>query len=184
MIIGGFHPLSLCDFPNTPAAVLFLQGCNWRCSYCHNRELIPLAPTAKALDYTEIFKLLQTRVKMLQGVVFTGGEPTLHSDIAEYMADIKALGLRIKLDTNGSNPQLLKKLIAAGLPDYIAMDIKAPFIKYKVITCCSVNQQALQQSIDLIAASGIDHQFKPLYSGAGYAIRTRDLQLGKLTLYH
>ncbi len=160
MIIGGFHPLSLCDFPHTPAAVLFLQGCNWRCSYCHNKELIPRIPRGTALDYTEILALLKARSRMLRGVVFTGGEPTLHGDIEQYMAEIKELGLRIKLDTNGSNPAMLERLIDSSLLDYIAMDIKAPLEKYESIICCSVSQQAIEKSIELIAGCGIEHQFR------------------------
>ncbi len=160
MIIGGFHSLSLCDFPGTPAAVLFLQGCNWRCSYCHNKALIPRTPAGSTLDGDDIFALLKRRAKILRGVVFTGGEPTLQADIVEYMAKIKGLGLQVKLDTNGSNPAVLERLINSGVLDYIAMDIKAPLEKYTRIVCCSVNQQAIRESVQLIAVSGIAHQFR------------------------
>ncbi len=97
---------------------------------------------------------------MLRGVVFTGGEPTLHDDLAQYMAEIKALGLRVKLDTNGSNPKMLERLIGSSLLDYIAMDIKAPLEKYESIICCAVNQQAIEKSVQLIKESGIAHQFR------------------------
>ncbi len=125
MIIGGYHPLTLSDYPGTPAAVLFLQGCNWRCSYCHNRRLLPLQPPRPPLSFSSIFRQLQQRAGKIEGVVFSGGEPTLHTDLDRYMLPVKELGLKIKLDTNGTDPAAVRRLLNAGLLDYIAMDIKA-----------------------------------------------------------
>lgn len=160
MIIGGYHPLTLSDYPGTPAAVLFLQGCNWRCSYCHNRRLLPLQPPRPPLSFSSIFRQLQQRAGKIEGVVFSGGEPTLHTDLDRYMLPVKELGLKIKLDTNGTDPAAVRRLLNAGLLDYIAMDIKAPFASYEQITGCPVDTAILAESIALIAASGVDHQFR------------------------
>ncbi|PIE69612.1 MAG: anaerobic ribonucleoside-triphosphate reductase activating protein [Deltaproteobacteria bacterium] len=160
MIIGGFHPLSLSDFPETPAAVLFLQGCNWQCRYCHNQELIPRKAQGPALDYATILECLRARDKILRGVVFTGGEPTLHNDLQQYMVRVKKLGLRIKLDSNGSHPRRLRSLVQSGVLDYIAMDIKAPLDKYEMITGTRVKKEDILESIDIISTSGIKHQFR------------------------
>ncbi len=166
MIIGGFHTLSLCDFPNTPAAVLFLQGCNWRCVYCHNKKLIPCSKKEGPITYKEVISFLKSRVKMIKGVVFTGGEPTLHEDLEEHIKEIKDLGFLIKLDTNGSNPSMLKKLIDSELLDYIAMDIKAPLEKYKSIIHVPFSKETIKESIELISKSKIEHQFRTTWSKA------------------
>ncbi len=160
MIIAGFHPLSLCDFPETPAAVLFSQGCNWQCRYCHNRTLIPRRSAEKSLDFEVILNLIKTRLKLLKGVVFTGGEPTIHKDLQRYMVPMKRLGLKVKLDSNGSDPQTLRRLIESGIVDYVAMDIKAPFEKYETITGLPVRPEVVKESIRIIASSGIGHQFR------------------------
>ncbi|PID75356.1 MAG: anaerobic ribonucleoside-triphosphate reductase activating protein [Deltaproteobacteria bacterium] len=160
MILGGYQPLSLCDFPQTPSAVLFSQGCNWRCSYCHNKELIPRSPQSPTLDFTSVLKTLKRRAALLRGVVFTGGEPTLHKDLPSCIASVKKLGLPVKLDSNGSQPAVLETLVRQGLVDYIAMDIKAPLCKYEQITGCPVDLDDIKESINLIATSGIAHQFR------------------------
>ncbi|HPO83020.1 MAG TPA: anaerobic ribonucleoside-triphosphate reductase activating protein, partial [bacterium] len=125
MLIGGLHKLSLIDYPGKLSAVVFTRGCNFRCPYCHNPELIE-DNGGDIIDEEEVFSFLDERKGKLDGVVMTGGEPTLQSDIAEFLEKVKRLGFFVKLDTNGSYPERIKELIDRKLLDYIAMDIKAP----------------------------------------------------------
>ena len=164
MKIGGFEPLSLCDFPGTPAAVIFTQGCNWCCRYCHNNSLIPLKGEQHYRAET-LLRTLKERQQCLDGVVLSGGEPTLQADLADFVTELKAMGFKVKLDTNGSRPVVLESLIAGNCLDYIAMDIKAPWQKYKAITgVAEINVSVVQESMRLIAASFIPHHFRTTYS--------------------
>lgn len=158
-VIGGIQKTTLLDFPERIAAIVFTKGCNFRCGYCHNPELIEFS---KESDYhTEsFFEFLKTRLNKLDGVVITGGEPTLQSGLYDFVKRIKSMGFEVKLDTNGTNPQVLKKLISDNLLDYIAMDIKAPVGKYEEITQVNVNIQSVLESIKLIMDSGVDYEFR------------------------
>ncbi|MDJ0781502.1 MAG: anaerobic ribonucleoside-triphosphate reductase activating protein [Desulfosarcinaceae bacterium] len=159
--IGGFQPFSLSDFPGRAAAILFTQGCNFRCPYCHNRSLwasVPLAPPA--LTISGVLAFLRERVGRLGGVVVTGGEPTLQAALADLLEAIKAIGLAVKLDTNGARPRVIEALLGRGLVDYIAMDIKAPPEKYDLLCGCHVDLGAIRRSMALIAASGVAHHFR------------------------
>ncbi|PID77647.1 MAG: anaerobic ribonucleoside-triphosphate reductase activating protein [Deltaproteobacteria bacterium] len=173
MLIGGFMPLSLIDFPGTPAAVIFTQGCNWRCRYCHNNQLIP----KKAKDlYAEekVLSLLERRKGLLQGVVITGGEPTLQADLIVFMEKIKSMGFKVKLDTNGTNPDLLEQVLSENAADFIAMDIKASREKYGKIIGCVPDMACISRSIRLIANSGISHQFRTTFDTS--ILRQEDLE--------
>ncbi len=156
MQIGGVQKTSLLDFPEKICAIVFTQGCNFRCGYCHNPELItlkePAWTSAGFLDF------LKTRQGKLDGVVITGGEPCLQYDLIDFIKKIKTLGFLVKLDTNGTFPEMIKK----ALPhiDYIAMDIKAPLHKYKNIVGINVNIQNIKDSIDIIMNSGVDYEFR------------------------
>lgn len=153
MLIGGLQKTSLLDFPGKISAIVFTAGCNFRCGYCHNPELInSIAPVQGVLEF------LKTRVGKLDGVVITGGEPCLQKDLHEFIKEIKALGFAVKLDTNGSFPEMLEKV----LPDldYVAMDIKGPLDKYNVITNTSINAENILKSINIIKKSGIDYEFR------------------------
>ena len=156
MNLAGFVPLSLCDFPGRVAAVVFTQGCNFRCPWCHNGHLIPLAAdAARRVSEAEVFEVLEARRTRLGGVVVSGGEPTLQPALPRFLRRIKALGLEVKLDTNGSRPEVLRGLLRERLVDFIAMDVKAPWTKYATLTgtvCCDV--AAVQASLALIATSG------------------------------
>ncbi|HCK98543.1 MAG TPA: anaerobic ribonucleoside-triphosphate reductase activating protein [Candidatus Marinimicrobia bacterium] len=160
MIIGGLQKLSLIDFPGRPAAVVFTRGCNFRCPYCHNPELIICHSAGDDIHLRDFFAFLEKRRGLLEGVVVTGGEPTLHDDLPEFMRRIRGLGFAVKLDSNGSNPAMLQKIIDDRLVDYIAMDVKAPFEKYSQVVGVSVDIDAIRASIDIIRNSGLPHQFR------------------------
>jgi len=167
MIIGGLEKLTLLDYPEHLAAILFTQGCNFRCHYCYNPLLVlprlgqdkeekgssPFSPQ-------NLFLFLRERVGRLEGVVITGGEPTLHPDLPEFISDIKKLGYLVKLDSNGTNPDMLSRLIAAKLIDYIAMDIKAPLERYEAVVGAPVDCEKLRKSVKIIKESGLPYEFR------------------------
>ena len=131
MLIAGFQKTSFVDYPGKIAAVVFTPYCTMRCTYCHNRHI--LGKEAQLLDEQAVLEYLEKRRDMLDAVVISGGEPTLQKNLPQFISLVKSMGFMIKLDTNGSNPKLLSQLIAEGMLDYIAMDIKAPFEKYSII---------------------------------------------------
>jgi len=162
MLLGGFLPLSLCDYPGKLAAVVFTQGCNYRCSFCHNGGLIARQP-AISLPIAEVLADLKERRDFLDGVVVSGGEPTLHADLKNFLSALKELGFAVKLDTNGSRPQVLRELLELRLLDYIAMDVKAPLSQYPALVGVSADIGAIQESIALIAESRVQHQFRTTF---------------------
>lgn len=153
MIIGGLQKTSLLDFPEKIAAIVFTMGCNFRCGYCHNPELI----NGEA-KIEEVFEFLKTRQGKLDGVVITGGEPCLQKDLPEFIKQVKELGFAVKLDTNGSFPEMLEKV----LPDldYVAMDIKAPLEKYPQIVNVDVDTSKILKSIEILKNGGVDYEFR------------------------
>jgi len=158
MHIAGLQKSSLIDYPEKIACIVFTQGCNFRCGYCHNPELFE---KREPLISTEaFFEFLKTRINKLDGVVITGGEPTLQKDLKDFIIKIKELGFLVKLDTNGTNPDIIQNLIEKNLLDYIAMDIKAPLSKYKNIVNIDINLENIQKSINLIMNSNIDYEFR------------------------
>lgn len=158
-MISGLQKSSLIDYPGKISAIIFTQGCNFRCPYCHNPELIT-SGGKEQIAIEEIISFLKKRQGKLDGVVITGGEPTLHKELPELIKQIKDLGFSVKLDTNGTNPQMLKKLIDDKLIDYVAMDIKAPIEKYSKITRVQVNTQNILKSIEILKTSNIDYEFR------------------------
>ncbi len=163
MKLGGLVKFTLIDFPGTPAAIVFTQGCNFRCRYCHNPELVYPHLFTPSMPEEEVMSFLKRRQGTLEGVVVSGGEPTLQEDLVRFMTDIKAFGYKTKLDTNGTRPEVLWELIDKKLVDFIAMDLKAPLEKYASITGVEANSVVLQQSMDLICKSGINYQFRTTY---------------------
>lgn len=163
MKIGGLIKFTLIDFPGRPAAVVFTQGCNFRCRYCHNPELVYPHLFSEPMPQEEVMAFLKRRQGTLEGVVVTGGEPTLHEDLLEFLSAVKQLGYAVKLDTNGTRPDVIRQAIEKKLVDYIAMDLKAPLDKYSVITGVDANSAVLQQSVDLIQQSGIAYEFRTTY---------------------
>ena len=161
MIIGGYLPCSLCDFPGKVAAVVFTQGCNFRCPFCHNGGLLPLTPEPSAcVSTSEVLTQLAGHRHVLDGVVVTGGEPCIQETLPDFLSDIRALGLAVKLDTNGSRPDMLGAVLDAGLLDYVAMDVKAPLAKYSLLTGGSVDTRKIMESMEHIAQSDVPHEFR------------------------
>ena len=163
MKLGGLIKFTLIDFPGRPAAVVFTQGCNFRCRYCHNPELVYPHMFSAPMPEEELFSFLKRRQVTLEGVVITGGEPTLHEDILDFTAKIKNMGFAVKWDTNGTRPDVLREAYARKLLDYVAMDLKAPLEKYAVITGVDFNPAILKESMKLITQSGIPYQFRTTY---------------------
>ena len=161
MLIGGLQKTSLLDYPEKIAAILFTQGCNFRCGYCHNPELLEVNNNFQSnISIEEFYDFLETRQGKLDGVVITGGEPCLQDDLIEVVKEIKRLGFLVKVDTNGTFPKKIEELINKNLVDYFAMDIKAPLDKYHKITGTIVNTDNIRKSIDLIMNSGVDYEFR------------------------
>lgn len=155
----GIEKLSLVDYEGKLACTLFTSGCNFRCVFCHNSSLA-LNNNNNIIEDDEIFDYLSKRKKQLDAVVITGGEPTLMQGLEQKLLKIKQLGYLIKLDTNGTNPDIIKKLVNNKLIDYIAMDIKIGFSKYNLITDVKVNIEKVKESIEYIMNSGIDYEFR------------------------
>lgn len=163
-LIGGLQKVTLVDYPGKIACTIFLSGCNFRCPFCYSKELV-LPENIKnhpQLIEEEIFSFLEQRKDLLEGVVLCGGEPTINSDLPDLCHRIKKLGFFLKLDTNGSNPEMLKRLIDEKLIDYIAMDIKAPLTqeKYDYFTGVSLPIEKIKESIALIKNCGLDYEFR------------------------
>ena len=161
MKIGGLNKFSLSDFQGKVAAVVFTQGCNFRCPYCHNGSLI----SADVFEFClipeeEFFEFLKSRNKQLDGIVVSGGEPTIQADLPEFLARIKSEGLLVKLDTNGSQPQVLRKVLQSKLVDFVAMDVKAPLKIYDRLTGVRSPTSQILESIELIARSKVTHEFR------------------------
>lgn len=156
----GVEKLSLVDYDHHMSAVLFFPGCNFRCPFCHNSALVIHPENNKAIPFNEILDFLKKRVGLLDAVVVTGGEPTLMKDLEDKISQIKELGYKVKLDSNGTHPEVIKKLVEQKLIDYIAMDIKSSFDTYMDITDVFVNLDKIRESIDYIMSCGIDYEFR------------------------
>ena len=160
MIIGGIQKFSLIDYPGKTCAIIFTRGCNFRCRYCHNPELVIPEKYAPEIPLSQIYDFLESRRGKLDAVSITGGEPTQHSDLIEVMKKIKNMGFLVKLDSNGSRPEMLEKIISKKLVNYLAMDIKAPLEDYSKIMGWPVEVEKLKKSIELIINSGTDYEFR------------------------
>lgn len=160
MRIGGFQKFSIIDYPGKMAAVIFTQGCNFRCPYCQNAQLVEPARYGELIPEEEVLTFLEKRQGKLQGVVVSGGEPTLQPDLISFLDQLKCLGYLVKLDTNGSHPEVLEKVINLRLINFVAMDIKAPLKKYPQVIGSSVDISRIQQSINIIIDSEIAHEFR------------------------
>ena len=158
MRLGGLQRSSLIDYPGKICAIVFTIGCNFRCPYCHNPELVE--ETADEIPEEEFFTFLEKRVGLLDAVSITGGEPTMHDDLIEFIRRIKKLGFLVKLDSNGTRPEFLKTLIDEKLVDYIAMDIKSPLEKYAQTIARPVDVEKIQASIDLLIQNKVPYEFR------------------------
>jgi len=160
MKIGGLQKLSLLDYPEHIAAIMFTQGCNFRCHFCYNPKLVVPQKDYSLISEDSLFEFLHSRQGKIDSVVITGGEPTLHSDLPEFITKIKNVGYLIKLDTNGTNPKMLEFLIQKKLIDYIAMDIKAPLKNYQKVVGIDFILANITKSIIIIKESGLPYEFR------------------------
>lgn len=160
MQIAGLQKSSLVDYPSKIAAVVFTLGCNFRCPYCHNPNILTAVSTNRLFDEAAVFDFLKTRKGKLDAVVVSGGEPTLQKDLGDFFKKLKELGFLTKLDTNGSSPKMLEMLIQKELLDYVAMDIKAPIEKYKEIARVNIDTNNILKSIEILKNSKIGYEFR------------------------
>lgn len=166
MILGGFQKLTLIDYPGKLATTVFNVGCNFRCPFCHNPELVTLStpPLERGGGIggveKEFFAHLKKRKGKLEGVCITGGEPLIQPDIITFIKKIKKLGFLVKLDTNGTRPDVLKKIIDAKIVDYLAMDIKNQLKYYNKTTATKADKVRIKLSVDLIMHSRIPYEFR------------------------
>jgi pyruvate formate lyase activating enzyme len=160
MKIGGLQRISLIDYPGYLCGIVFLEGCNFRCPYCHNPELVDPCLFRKRIPENDVIAFLEARKGKLDAVSITGGEPTIQPRLASFIRQIKKMGFAVKMDTNGSHPQIIKNLLAENLLDYIAMDVKAPLAKYKEVVKAQVHTDLIQESINLILQAKIPYEFR------------------------
>ncbi len=160
MVFGGLQKLTLLDFPGVVACTLFTRGCNFLCPFCHNATLVNRLSEAQTISDGEVLSYLKKRVGILEGVCITGGEPLLHPELKDFIKQVKALGYKVKLDTNGSKPKYLKELVSEGLIDYVAMDIKNCFEKYPLTAGVQLDLSDIEESIDFLMEGSIPYEFR------------------------
>ncbi len=159
LVISGVMPFSCNDYPKEISYVIFLGGCNFRCPYCHNSSIVNMTSEKISLEY--VLNDINNRKKLIDSVVITGGEPTIYGEsLIEFIKKIKELGFKIKLDTNGTNPDIIKRILNLKLINYIAMDIKNIFEKYNETSGVIVNINNIKESIELIENSKLDYEFR------------------------
>jgi len=156
----AFQPSSMLDWPGKICSVLFLSGCNFRCPYCHNPELIEAGEAADNIAWDDLARYLNERKGWIDGVSITGGEPTIHADLPRLCESLRDLGMAVKLDTNGSRPRLLAEMLSRGLVDFVAMDLKTSIERYAEVTRRPVDPSCIGDSIDAIIGSGVEHEFR------------------------
>lgn len=168
MRIGGFQKISLIDFPGHIAAVIFTQGCPWKCQYCHNPGLSQKECFCQPIDEKPIWDYLGSRRSQIDGVVISGGEPTMHSDLPQLLSKIHDMGYAIKLDTNGTFPGRLEPILKSKLVDYVAMDLKADFendgTHYVEVAGTNVFLDDLKRSMAIIRSAGIPYEWRTTVS--------------------
>lgn len=164
MMFSGIQRFTVLDYPGKTACIVFTPGCNFRCGYCHNPEFV-LPEQLKELepdfiDEAAVLHFLEGRRGLLDGVVITGGEPTLHRSLSDFIRRVKALGFLVKLDTNGSLPEVLEPMLREGLVDYVAMDVKTSIERYPELTSSCVRPEAVKKSMALIRELAPDYEFR------------------------
>lgn len=177
MIIGGYQKLTLIDYPKKLATTVFTVGCSFRCPFCHNPELVLTSNQQLAtnnITEKEFFDFLKKRKGKLDGVCITGGEPLIQPDIINFIKKIKKLGFLVKVDTNGTRPDVLKKIINQKLVDYIAMDIKNSPKRYDVASGVKSDMERIKLSVDMIMNSGIDYEFRTTVVPGIHTVRDFD----------
>ena len=182
MRIGGFQRFSLIDYPGKLTATVFTQGCNFRCPYCYNPELVDPRLYREPISAEEIISFLEKRRGTIDAVTITGGEPTIQPDLPEFARRIKEMEYLIKLDTNGSNPDIIEILLGENLVDFIAMDIKTTLPRYDRVANCPVDKGNIRRSIHLIMRSGIEYEFRTTLARP-YISRDDVLGIGDMIKY-
>ena len=176
MTVNGLRKLTLLDFPGRVACTLFLAGCNMRCPFCHNAPLVVDGSGVENIPEDELLAFLKKRSGILDGVCITGGEPTLRRELPELIRSIKALGYAVKLDTNGTSPDMLSSLIGEGLIDYVAMDIKNSPEKYSLTAGCAADLDAVCRSAAILMENKVNYEFRTtVVSGYHTAEDFRDI---------
>lgn len=161
MNIQGIQKLTLLDYPGKMACTVFTAGCNLRCPFCHNASLVVNPPKESAYSQEEIFSFLEKRKGIIDGVAITGGEPLIQPDLEEFVVKARELGYSVKLDTNGTNPEKLRKLIDKNLLDYVAMDIKGSKNSYsQCVGIPNYDTTKIEKSVEILKASNIDYEFR------------------------
>lgn len=162
MKIGSINKTSLLDYPGKLSAVIGTQGCNMRCPWCHNFHLIPYEFTkhSRIIKQEDLFSFLDQRKNFLDGIVITGGEPTIQTDLPQFCENVKKVGLAVKIDTNGTHPDVLNGLLKNNLVDYIAMDIKTDLDQYKHLFRNNIDANKILESIDIIMSSDKPYEFR------------------------
>lgn len=160
MYISGLQKLTLLDFPGRLAATVFFGGCNFRCPFCHNATLVLSPGECERISEEKFFEFLSSRAGKLSGVCITGGEPTMYPGLKDFIRKIKSMSFAVKLDTNGTNPELVEELISEGLLDYVAMDIKNSPDKYAQTVGREVDMDKINQTVDLLLSEKVDYEFR------------------------
>ena len=161
MKVAGLLKTSLIDYPDKIVSIIFTQGCNFRCPYCHNPALLPAESVEREyLTLPVLLDFLQKRKGLIDGLSITGGEPTLQPDLKDWIIAVKELGLLVKLDSNGSRPEIISDLIKQQLLDYLALDLKLPLNLYRLLTDHTDIATKIKKSINLVKASGIEYEFR------------------------
>ena len=160
MIIKGLQKLSLIDFHPYTCCVIFTAGCNFRCAFCSNRDLVLNPEKLPTIANEEFYQFLHDNKKWLDGVCICGGEPTIHKDLPEHIQKMRDLGYKVKLDTNGTNPNMVSQLINDKLVDYVAMDIKSPLYKYETVVQVPVDQDKIAQTVVVLLQNQVASEFR------------------------
>ncbi len=160
MEIKGLQKTTLIDYPDKVACIVFLPHCNFNCGYCFNRQLVKEPEKLPTISEEEFFDFLEKRKKWLDAVVVSGGEPTLQKELPEFIRKIKQKGFLVKLDTNGSNPEMLEQLLKEKLLDFVAMDIKTSLANYEKATNCKIDLEKIRKSAELIMRLAPDYEFR------------------------
>lgn len=185
MQIAGLQKLSLIDYDGYISAIIFTRGCPFRCAFCHNPELVIPESYIPLMDNEEVMEYLESRKNKLEAICITGGEPTLQPDLLDFMEKIKKMGFKIKLDSNGFKPEIIKKILDEKRVDYIAMDYKSPISNYTTTTSCNIDTSKIKESVSLIMSSPIPYEFrttvvKPLHKPDDFLAIGQELKDAKL----
>lgn len=162
MKIGGIQKTSLLDYPNKISAIIWTVGCNFRCPFCYNKDIV--LGNVGTITEEEVMNFLQNRKGLLEGLVISGGEPLMQEGIVEFIKKVKNLGYTVKIDTNGTFPEKLKELIDQKLVGYIAMDVKGPKNKYEILCGSKIDTDKIEKSIAIIKNSQVDYEFKTTFA--------------------